>query len=376
MPIYMDRHDIPGVTAKDVAHAHQEDLKIQKDYDCRGLTYWYDDIRGTAFCLIDAPDEHAVKEMHDNAHGLIPHQIIEVDSNVVNAFLGRIEDPKSSDLSEDSDFPVINESAYRTIMSTNLVEYPFMISKYGNTDAKMLLNTHDSIIQKAIEHHNGRKVNQSREGFIVSFSSMSNSILCVHEIQKEFKNHNDNASSIKLHIRIGLNAGSPVTGKEDLFGETVQLAKRCSEFVEKYDLIMSSEIRDLYKSNQFNILNNRDPINTKALSPGDEIFLNHLIDLTEKIWNEPGFNVAYFAKQLGLSKSQLYRKITSLTGYAPNDFIKEFRLKKAVKLIDRQTGNISEIALDSGFNSPSYFSSCFQKRFGILPSSYANALDQ
>ena len=91
MPIYMDRHDLAAVTAKDVAEAHREDLKIQDNYNCKGLTYWFDEKRGTAFCLVEAPNADCVKEMHDNAHGLIPHQIIEVESNVVNAFLGRIE---------------------------------------------------------------------------------------------------------------------------------------------------------------------------------------------------------------------------------------------------------------------------------------------
>ena len=92
MPIYMDRHDLAAVTAKDVAEAHREDLKIQDNYNCKGLTYWFDEKRGTAFCLVEAPNADCVKEMHDQAHGLIPHQIIEVESNVVNAFLGRIED--------------------------------------------------------------------------------------------------------------------------------------------------------------------------------------------------------------------------------------------------------------------------------------------
>ena len=86
MPIYMDRHDLEAATAKDVAEAHREDLKIQHKYNCKGLTYWYDEERGTAFCLVEAPNADCVKQMHDNAHGLVPHQIIEVESNVVSAF--------------------------------------------------------------------------------------------------------------------------------------------------------------------------------------------------------------------------------------------------------------------------------------------------
>jgi len=72
MPIFMDRHDIPGLTAMDVAEGHKQDLLIQDRYDCRALTYWFDEKRGTAFCLIEAPKKEAVERMHDEAHGLIP----------------------------------------------------------------------------------------------------------------------------------------------------------------------------------------------------------------------------------------------------------------------------------------------------------------
>ena len=94
MPIYMDRHDISeAVTARDVAQMHQNDLEIQDQFGCRGLTYWFDEKRKTAFCLIEAPDENAIREMHDHAHGQVPHRIIEVDPAVVESFLGRIGDP-------------------------------------------------------------------------------------------------------------------------------------------------------------------------------------------------------------------------------------------------------------------------------------------
>jgi AraC-like DNA-binding protein len=76
----------------------------------------------------------------------------------------------------------------------------------------------------------------------------------------------------------------------------------------------------------------------------------------------------------GMSKAQLYRKITDLTGYSPNNFIREIRLRNALKLIEAHKGNISEIAFESGFNNPSYFSKCFFKKFGILPSEYASSI--
>src|SRR3989304_1647222 len=93
MPIYMDRHDIKGTTASEVAEAHQKDLKIQDKYGCKALTYWFDEANGTTFCLIQAPRKQAVAKMHYEAHGHVPNKIIEVDPEAVKAFLGRIEDP-------------------------------------------------------------------------------------------------------------------------------------------------------------------------------------------------------------------------------------------------------------------------------------------
>ncbi len=71
MPLYMDRHDLPGLTTEGIAEAHQMDLSIQAQYGCNAMTYWVDSDRSYVFCLIDAPSIHAVIEMHNNSHGKI-----------------------------------------------------------------------------------------------------------------------------------------------------------------------------------------------------------------------------------------------------------------------------------------------------------------
>jgi AraC-like DNA-binding protein len=93
------------------------------------------------------------------------------------------------------------------------------------------------------------------------------------------------------------------------------------------------------------------------------------------MWNVGDFNIRTFGKKLGLSKAQLYRNMIQLSGLSPNNFIKEYRLKKAVEAIGKQQGNVSEIAYQCGFSSPSYFSKCFLERFGILPSSLAASVN-
>lgn len=368
MPIYMDRHDVSGVTAKDVAEVHQLDLKIQDKFKCKGLTYWFDEERGTAFCLVEAPNKGAVKKMHDQAHGLIPNQIIEVQNHVVEAFLGRITDPKTSEFE-----PVIAESAFRTIMFTELKSPVSMRSGLKDNEITQFLSRYENLIHKSLAQYHGRETRDWAGGFIASFTSASNSVKCAVEILKSFKMLNSETSDFKMEIAIGISTGAPVTDRDDFFGDTIQLAKRLSYVANEGRVVVSCSTRDFYK--EINVVAEENQEFMKAPNPVEEKFLNQLMDIMEAFWNEEGFNVENLGKQIGLSKSQLYRKITSLTGYSPNNFIQEFRLRNAVKLIEKQQGNISEIAFESGFSNPSYFTKCFQKRFGILPSGYANKID-
>jgi len=110
-----------------------------------------------------------------------------------------------------------------------------------------------------------------------------------------------------------------------------------------------------------------------VLAKADEKFLNALMDFTESNWYNTNLKVDDFIKPVQSSKSQLYRKIIALTGQSPNDFIREYRLNEALGLLNKNAGNISEIAFETGFSSPSYFSKCFQKRYGLAPSDYLPA---
>ena len=90
------------------------------------------------------------------------------------------------------------------------------------------------------------------------------------------------------------------------------------------------------------------------------------VGLENKI-DQPDFKSEDIDKMLGLSKSQTYRKIKSLTGIAPNQLIQEFRLRKSLKCLKQSDATIAEIAYELGFNSPTYFAKVFRKRFDITP---------
>jgi AraC-like DNA-binding protein len=78
--------------------------------------------------------------------------------------------------------------------------------------------------------------------------------------------------------------------------------------------------------------------------------------------------VEQLAREIGMSRSQIHRKMVALTNQSPNQFIRVFRLNRAKDLILKQVATTSEIAYQVGFSSPSYFTKCFREEFGHTPS--------
>ena len=92
----MDRHDLRGLKTDDVAEAHRRDVDIQDRHGVKYMAYWFDENNGAAFCLVHAPDPETAERVHREAHGEIPNAIIPVDLATVEAFLGRISDPRAA----------------------------------------------------------------------------------------------------------------------------------------------------------------------------------------------------------------------------------------------------------------------------------------
>jgi signal transduction histidine kinase/ligand-binding sensor domain-containing protein/DNA-binding response OmpR family regulator len=102
----------------------------------------------------------------------------------------------------------------------------------------------------------------------------------------------------------------------------------------------------------------------------DKKFLEKINSIINDHISDGGFSVDAFADETGMSRSQLHRKLVSLIGESPGDLIRRIRLAKAAKLIEQNFGNISEIALEVGFNNPANFAQSFKKQFGVSPTEY------
>ena len=362
MPIYMDRHDIPKeIKAAHVAEMHQADLKIEHLFGCKGMTYWCDEDRNTAFCLIEAPNKKAIQEMHNHAHGEFPHSIIEVDEKIVESFLGRIEDPEKA---KDTTLNIINDPAFRVIMVIETSDY---LNRLEANQFNIFTQKFHNSVLKTLKKFKGRVVRKDNNSYLVSFKSVSDAVSCSLKIKFKFKYVTPKFDHVNRQLKIALSSGVPVTSKDNIFEDTTTLATRMCEVINE-ELVISSEVKSLFESENRNVTIDEEVI--RVLNPSEELFLTQLMDYIEDNWNKPNFNVGNFSKELGYSKSQLYRKLKKLSGKSSNNFLRAFRLDKALGLLHKQYGNISEIAYETGFNSPAYFSKCFMDKYGILPSKY------
>ncbi len=364
MPIYMDRHIVPGIEAKHAAEAHREDLKIQEEFGCRCMTYWVDEERGSAFCLIDAPDIESVKKMHDRAHGLMPHEIIQVNSKVVEAFLGRIADPNDVSDGLTPDLKIFNDPAFRIILVSTTIPESLLKHSLGSDKARRLIALYHEIMRKQLSIHQGREVELKGGGFVASFVSVNQAVDCCFAVMNDL-----HIAGELIDLRIGLNAGMPVNKSKELFGDTVQMARYLCGIGKENQLVVASIIREIYKADQ----NDRLSDSFIYISPADENFLQLLMETLAKNWQDPQFGVMDFCDQMSMSKSKLYRKCTELTQMSLNELLRDYRLNQALHLL-KTDRNIAQTTFDCGFNSPSYFTKCFQQRYGVQPLVYAKEL--
>ncbi len=248
MPIFMDLHKIPGASQQDLAEAHKKDLEIQDKFAIKMLTYWYDDERGTAFCLVDAATEDSIRDLHRQAHGNVPHQIIPVDIMAVRSFLGRISDPLPETVGPVEAGKSQMDAAFRVIMFTDLKDSTAMTARLGEGKAMALLDVHNRMIRNSLREHAGSEVKHTGDGIMACFASPRECVLSAIAIQRAFAAHNLTRPDEMMQIRIGLHGGEPIERSGDLFGSTIQLAARLCAHCEPGEILVSDVVRNAHEN--------------------------------------------------------------------------------------------------------------------------------
>lgn len=106
------------------------------------------------------------------------------------------------------------------------------------------------------------------------------------------------------------------------------------------------------------------------ITPYDELFMQQVMEFMEEQMDNTDLTVDDFADKLMLSRTVFYRKLKSIVGLTPVDFIRDIRIKRSIQLIESGEYNFSQVAYMIGFSDPKYFSKCFKKQTGLTPSEY------
>jgi class 3 adenylate cyclase len=236
VPLYMDRHDIPGVSAEQVAQFHVLDVQVAGKHGAQFLTYWFDAVAGSAFCLARAPSPDEMAAVHRESHGQVANEIIAVVEDDVLRFLGRIEDPK--DASQVT-------SAFRSVMFTDLEGSTALLHELGQAAYMVLLTEHDLVIRRALVSSRGQEVKHTGDGIMAAFDNVTRALTCASAILDGFDKRNAESEPPGLHVRIGIAAGEPVDRNDDLFGSTVTLASRICQAADGGQILVSELVHDL-----------------------------------------------------------------------------------------------------------------------------------
>ncbi len=243
MPLYMDIHrGMHNATRQDVEKAHLSDLEAQGKHGVSYIKYWIDPARGTVCCLVEGPTKEACVAVHREAHGLLPDAIVDVESGMIQTFLGQSE---TSDLGcavfrDDS-----LDAPFRTVLFTDIADSTVQTQRLGDKQARDLFRVHDEIVRDALASCHGAEVKNTGDGMMAVFVSASQAVECATAIQRAIAVHNEQNPERRIDVRIGLSAGEPVVEGHDFFGAAVSLARRVCDAADSGQILVANVVRDL-----------------------------------------------------------------------------------------------------------------------------------
>jgi class 3 adenylate cyclase len=142
------------------------------------------------------------------------------------------------------------EHALRTIVFTDVEEHTAMMQRLGDEKGRQLLRDHESITREALAEHGGAEVKTMGDGFMASFPSAQRALNCSISLQRSFAVRNELASEA-IRVRIGINAGEPISENGDLFGASVIAAARIAAKANGGEILAANVVRELVAGKGF-----------------------------------------------------------------------------------------------------------------------------
>lgn len=225
------------------------------------------------------------------------------------------------------------------------------------------------------DYYNITEAPNGKIGWQKTLSEHPDLVLC--DINMPEMNGIDLCKKIKADSRTNF---IPVILLTALTGEEQQLAglqTGANDYMTKpfnFDILLSKIQNLLFQQDSFKKIYQKQ-VEVKAsemevTESADEKFIKQALAVIEKNISNADFSVEEMSREMFMSRVALYKKLFSLSGKTPIEFIRSVRLKRALQLLEKREMTVAEVAYEVGFNNPKYFTRYFKEEYNVLPSSY------
>ncbi len=363
MAIFMVHTDLNIFPIEEFKKYQDVNIKSHDNPNCRVLTYWFDKEKTIAFTLFEALNKKLVRSLLDQRQNTCHQPIIQVNINLEEVYRLKTKNCKENDNNLNLQIPIDSQKVLAFFYLNNFKK-PINIW-HSKNDVQHVTDKHTSL-KHIVKDYRGTFIKRKNKHFICVFKDGLKAIQCAMEIRKQFL-HYSSEDCPNFLSKIALDIGYPENENNNFSNGTINKVKNLCFYSINNNLVISNGVNELLKNEGYFL--NKHLRNIKILSTKEENFARRFLDILDKKINNHNLNLSDIVKDLGISKSNLYRTFISITSLSPQNFIMEYKLSKALFYIDQGLKNTSEVAYEAGFSSPSYFTKSFKKRFGITPSS-------
>ena len=299
------------------------------------------------------------------------------------AYLGNPEISLRDDLANEDYIHPSNADSYTIDLNDEIVDKDFSRSR---SKLPLLLVVDDNadirafIKQSLGDYYTICEAEDGKQGLEMAYKLMPNIILS--DILMPVMDGIEFCENVKTRKETSHIPLVMLTAKSSQESEIIGIKTGADDYIRKpFDL-------ELLRLKLANIIKHREELRKRfnrevtlqpkevTVTSADETFLKQAIEIVEEQMMNTDFSVEMLVREMGLSRSNLYLKFKEITGLSSSEFIRSIRLKRAVQLLENSDLSVKEIMYMTGFNTASYFSKCFKKQFGMIPSEYVRQVQE
>jgi|GEM_PF-3141042 len=337
----------------------REELNKNKGQNVAVIRFWFNKHQKKAIGIVHTEDKEMLKNLIQDNEQKFSVEIIEIQQESFDRITGQLNRLTQT----------VDERKPGFVLCRRISPEPIEMEE--SKRFKDLLDGFHQTTKDIVFHFGGEDIASSNDYMLVYFNNLEDALHCSLKLRRAFDDCRQKVHACKVSMNIGISLNDFENAGREPFEKSIQAARRLS-YINSNLIMLGYSLKGHFQMliQEFGADNR-----IRLLTYAEEKFLNKLMDCLEQKWQDENFQVLDIGRHLNCSKSKIYRQMMDLIGQSPNHFIREYRLNRSIDLIRSRRNNISEIAFEAGFSSPSYFSHCFQNRFGLRPGDFMELME-